>query len=67
MRARVGLDPASRLGRDVTETAAALAEILGLMLAIGGVVVGSAAWALGGAAAAVLGWAVKKALTTVSR
>ena len=66
VRARVGLDPASRLGRDVTETAAALAEILGLMLAIGGLVVGSAAWALGGAAAAVLGWAVKQSLATAA-
>ncbi len=55
VRARTGVMAASPLGRDLAESAAVLAYILGAMLGIGGVVVGSWAWALGGAAATVAG------------
>jgi len=59
-RERTGLAPASRLGRDVAETGAVLAQVLGAMLAIGGIVVGSAAWSAGGAGAAVLGYLAQR-------
>jgi len=55
VRARVGLEPTSALGRDFAEAGAMLAMVLGAMLAIGGVVIGSTAWALGASAALVAG------------
>jgi len=55
VRARVGVEPATPFGRDLGEGALALAQVLGAMLALGGVVVGSAAWALGGTLALVVG------------
>ena len=60
VRARVGAAPASNLGRDFAEAGAMLAMVLGAMLAIGGVVVGSTAWALGAGAALVAGWIVRR-------
>ena len=60
VRARVGLQPTSALGRDFAEAGAMLAMVLGAMLAIGGVVVGSAAWALGASAVLVVGWVVRR-------
>jgi len=51
VRARVTVVAASPLGRDLTEAVGVLAQILGAMLAIGGVVVGSTAWGVGGLAA----------------
>jgi Na+/proline symporter len=62
VRARVGAEPASALGRDLAEAAAVLMQVMGLMLAIGGVVVDSAGWMGGGGAAAVLGWVLKKSV-----
>jgi hypothetical protein len=55
VRQRTGLVPASNLGADLTETVSVVAQIIGAMLAIGGLVVGSAAWAVGGTIAAVIG------------
>ena len=55
VRARTGLAPATKLRRDLLETAAVLAQVMGAMLGLGGIVVGSAAWAIGGAAAALAG------------
>jgi len=52
---RTGVPAASPLGRDLLESAAVLAYIVGAMLGIGGVVVGSTAWAAGGAAATAAG------------
>ncbi len=52
--------PASDLGRDFAEAGATLAMVLGAMLAIGGVVIGSDAWALGATAALVAGWVVRR-------
>jgi Na+/proline symporter len=60
VRARVGLEPSSALGRDFVEAGAMLAMVLGGMLAIGGIVVGSAPWAIGASAALVAGWAVRR-------
>jgi len=60
IRARLGVAPASNLGRDFAEAGATLAMVLGGMLAIGGVVIGSTAWALGATAALVAGWAGRK-------
>jgi len=60
VRARVGLEPTSALGRDFAEAGAMLAMVLGAMLAIGGVVIGSTAWALGASAALVAGWAARR-------
>jgi Na+/proline symporter len=60
VRARTGIAPASPLGRDLVEAVAVLAMVLGAMLAIGGMVVGSNAWLIGGAAAAVIGWIVRR-------
>jgi len=60
VRAAVGLEPSSRLGRDFAEAGATLAMVLGAMLAIGGVVIGSAAWAGGASAALVAGWATRR-------
>ncbi|MFI5207946.1 MAG: sodium:solute symporter family protein [Gemmatimonadales bacterium] len=59
VRARVGLGPASPLGRDLAEVVAVLALIMGMMLAIGGVVVGSWSWAIGGTLAAVGGAVIR--------
>jgi Na+/proline symporter len=56
VRERVGLEPSSALGRDFAEAGAMLMMVLGGMLAIGGIVVGSAAWALGAGATLLLGW-----------
>jgi Na+/proline symporter len=60
VRVRVGLEPATALGRDLGEGAGALAQVLGAMLGLGGLVVGSAAWALGGAAALAAGTAARR-------
>ncbi len=60
VRERTGVAAGSPLGRDVLESAAVLAYILGAMLGIGGVVVGSAAWTAGGAAATVAGLLVRR-------
>ncbi len=60
VRAVVGLAPASRLGRDFAEAGAMLLLVLGAMLCIGGIVVGSTAWAAGAGATALLGWVVRK-------
>jgi hypothetical protein len=55
VRTRTGVAAASPLGRDLAESAAVLAYILGAMLGIGGIVVGSYAWTAGGAVATVGG------------
>ena len=60
VRARVGLQPSSALGRDFAEAGAMLMMVLGAMLAIGGIVVGSAGWALGSLGACLAGWAVQR-------
>jgi Na+/proline symporter len=60
VRARTGVAPASPLGRDSVETAAVLAQVLGATLALGGLVVASWAWGLGGSAAVVAGWVVRR-------
>jgi solute:Na+ symporter, SSS family len=60
VRAALGVAPTSALGRDFAEAGATLAMVLGAMLAIGGVVIGSTAWALGASAALVAGWAVRR-------
>jgi hypothetical protein len=60
VRVRVGLEPATALGRDLGEGAGALAQVLGAMLGLGGLVVGSAAWALGGAAALAAGTVARR-------
>ena len=62
VRTRVGLGPASSLGRDLMETGAVLAQVMGAMLAIGGIVVGSLAWVAGGAAAVAIGVIARRAL-----
>ncbi len=56
VRARTSLGPASELRRDFAEAGALLMMILGGMLAIGGFVIGSAAWAVGAGATCVAGW-----------
>lgn len=56
VRERTGVEPASKLGRDLAETIAVLAMVLGAMLAIGGYVVGSKAWMIGAGAVAVAGY-----------
>jgi Na+/proline symporter len=60
VQARTGVTPASPLGRNLLEAVAVLAMVLGAMLAIGGVVVGSNAWMVGGTIAALAGWAARK-------
>ena len=60
MRARVGLEPSSALGRDLAEAGATLAMVLGGMLAIGGVVVGSIRWTAGATLAVLVGWIVRR-------
>jgi Na+/proline symporter len=60
VRARTGVAEASPLGRDLVETAAVLAQVLGAMLGIGGIVVGSLGWEVGGMAALVAGAGVKR-------
>jgi Na+/proline symporter len=67
VRARVGLEPGTALGRDLWLGVGALAQILGAMLALGGLVVGSAAWALGGTAAVVVGTGVRWAVGSQGR
>ena len=62
VQARTGIAPASSLGRDLIEALAVLAMVLGAMLLIGGIVVGSDAWLVGGALAAVAGWWLRKSL-----
>jgi len=61
LRARLGVAPPSPLGRDFAEAGATLAMVLGAMLAIGGVVIGSTPWALGAAGALVVGWIARRA------
>jgi Na+/proline symporter len=60
VRARVGLEPSSALGRDLAEAGATLAMVLGGMLAIGGVVVGSIGWTVGATLAVLAGWIVRR-------
>jgi hypothetical protein len=60
VRARVDVAPASPLDRDLVESAGVLGQVVGAMLAIGGVVVGSWAWGLGGLAAAAIGTVVQR-------
>jgi Na+/proline symporter len=60
IRTALGVQPPAALGRDFAEAGATLAMVLGAMLAIGGVVVGSTAWALGATAALVVGWATRR-------
>lgn len=60
IRARTGAPPGSPLGRDLSETVAVLFQVMGAMLGLGGVVVGSWAWGLGGLGAVVLGVLLKK-------
>lgn len=55
VQARTGIIPASNLGADLLETLSVVAQMIGAMLAIGGLVVGSTAWAAGGTVAAVVG------------
>ena len=62
VQARTGASAASPLGRDLAETAAVLAQVLGAMLGIGGIVVGSLGWEVGGMAALVMGAAVRRLL-----
>jgi SSS family solute:Na+ symporter len=62
VRARTGVAPAAPLGRQLAEVVAVLAMVLGAMLGIGGVVVGSSAWTLGGFGAAAVGVAGKRIL-----
>jgi solute:Na+ symporter, SSS family len=62
VRERTGVAPASPLGRDVAEAAAMLAAIVGAMLALGGIVVGSTAWTAGGAVALLLGFLARSYL-----
>ena len=60
VRERVGLQPSSALGRDSAEAAAMLMMVLGGMLCIGGLVVGSAAWAIGSALVCGAGFLVRR-------
>jgi SSS family solute:Na+ symporter len=62
VRGRVDVLPATALGADLAQGAAALAQVLGAMLALGGVVTGSTEWALGGMAALVAGTMGRRAL-----
>ena len=59
VRARLGAAAPPGLGRYFAEAGATLAMVLGAMLAIGGVVVGSAGWALGSSAALLAGWRLR--------
>ena len=60
VQARVGLKPSSALSRDFAEAGATLMMVLGAMLAIGGIVVGSPGWTVGAVAAVALGWVVRR-------
>jgi solute:Na+ symporter, SSS family len=60
VRSRVGGAAAASLARELAETGAVLAMVLGAMLALGGVVIGSAAWAGGAAAACAAGWGARR-------
>jgi Na+/proline symporter len=60
VRARTGAAPATVLGRDLADAGAMLLVVLGAMLAIGGIVVGSAGWAVGAGAAALAGLVARK-------
>jgi Na+/proline symporter len=61
-RARTGVPPGSPLGRDLLAALAVLAMVVGAMLALGGVVVGSTAWAAGGGAAALAGFLAHRSM-----
>jgi SSS family solute:Na+ symporter len=65
VRSRVGLEPSSPLGRDFVEAGATLAMVLGAMLAIGGIVIGSPGWMLGAGSAMVAGWIVRSKVMKV--
>jgi Na+/proline symporter len=56
VRARTAVAPGSSLAADARDTVAVLAMVLGAMLALGGVVVASWAWGIGGVSAAAAGW-----------
>ena len=60
VRARVGLEPSSALGRDFVEAGAMLMMVLGAMLAIGGIVVGSPSWAVGAGGVCAAGYVVQR-------
>jgi Na+/proline symporter len=60
LREQTGVEPASRLGRDLAETAAQLAIVLGAMLAVGGIVVSSVDVVLGAVGAVVLGVGLRR-------
>jgi solute:Na+ symporter, SSS family len=62
VRARTQVMPAAPLGVLLLETVAVLAMVLGAMLGIGGIVIGSVAWTLGGAVAILVGIAVKASM-----
>ncbi|HEY2805796.1 MAG TPA: sodium:solute symporter family protein [Gemmatimonadales bacterium] len=59
---RTGVAAVQPLGRALGEVVAVLAMVLGAMLAIGGVVIGSAAWMAGATAAALLGYVLRKSV-----
>jgi hypothetical protein len=65
VRDRVDVLPATALGRDLAEGCGALAQVLGAMLALGGLVAGSTAWALGGTVALMVGTVGRRALKSV--
>ena len=65
VRDRVGVRPATVLGRDLAEGCGALAQVLGAMLGLGGLVTGSTEWALGGTMALILGTMGRRALKSV--
>ncbi len=56
IRARTGVPAAQSLGSAGLQWLAVLAMILGAMLSIGGVVIGSWGWTVGGLAAAIVGY-----------
>ena len=60
VQARVRVTPSSALSRDFAEAGATLMMVLGAMLAIGGVVIGSYGWTLGAAGAVAVGWGVRR-------
>jgi solute:Na+ symporter, SSS family len=60
VRERVGGESARPLGADVREAVAQLMMVLGAMLGLGGIVIGSAAWSFGGLGAAGFGWVLQK-------
>lgn len=60
VRNRTGVEPASRLADDLVAGAAVVAIVMGAMLGVGGLVVGSWQWAVGGASGLVAGWAIRR-------